>query len=177
KGSCAEEDDEHHGGGFGGVDQRLIEHLPAELLVEDRQDQGEQGADARGLRGGGDAAEDGAQHAEDQNQRRDQVDQGAGDALLQGHLRQLLGTHGRAPVGMDVADHHQVDDVSQGQAQAGDDGGEEDLADGDLCVRAHGDQHDGGRDQNAQGAAGAHHAAGQGGFVAAAQQHGKRQHA
>ena len=78
---------------------------------------------------------------------------------------------------MDVADHHQVDDVSQGQAQTGDHGGEEDLADGDLCVRAHGDQHDGGRDQNAQGAAGAHHAAGQGGFVAAAQQHGERQHA
>ena len=78
---------------------------------------------------------------------------------------------------MDPGDDHDVDDVAQGQGQAGDDGGKEDLADGDLSVGAHGHQHDGGRDQNTQRTAGAHHAAGQRGLVAAAQQDGQGQHA
>ena len=78
---------------------------------------------------------------------------------------------------MDVADHHQIDDVPQGQGQARNDGGKEDLAHGDLGIGAHGNQHDGGRNQNAQGAAGAHHAAGQRRLIAAAQQDGQGQHA
>ena len=77
---------------------------------------------------------------------------------------------------MNAADHHQVDDVAQGKHQTGGNGGKEDLADRNLRIAAHRHQHDGGRDQNTQRTAGAHHAAGQRGLVAAAKQHRQGQH-
>lgn len=56
--------------------------------------------------------------------------------------------------------HVYVDDVTHRQRQTGNDGGKKDLAHRNLRIGPHGHQHDGGRDQDAQRAAGAHHTAG-----------------
>ena len=75
EGRRAEQDDEYHRRCLCGVDQRIVQHLPAELLVEDGEDEREQRAYACRLGRSRPAGEDGTEHADDQDDRRDQVDE------------------------------------------------------------------------------------------------------
>jgi hypothetical protein len=77
----ADQDEQHEGGQLGGAVQRLVQQLECSSLpARYRHDQRAQRTHGAALGGRGHAQEDGAQHQEDQHQRRDQHE---GDLLGQ----------------------------------------------------------------------------------------------
>ena len=75
-----------------------------------------------------------------------------------------------------MADNDDVNSITGSQQQARDQCGEEQLANGDLRIGAHCDQHDGGWNQDAQRTACTHHTCRQTVVIAAFKQDGHRQH-
>ena len=105
----ADQDEHHENGKFGAVLQGLLEHGERETATDQRHDQGTQCAHGTALGRGGNAQKDGAEHQEDQQQRRDQHE---GDLLGQTgdqvEAEQLVGQGQRQ--GKQGTHHHRQDE-------------------------------------------------------------------
>ncbi len=152
----------------------------------------------RAHRGGfcrrGQPAEDGAEHGDDENERREER---AGQPFVKGHavaLDQFIGGDGRGFGGAQGGEGDLIDQIHAHQHQAGQQRAGEKIihrygvggvvahgilgvleGHGELIAQKH--QDDGGRDDLAQGARGADGAAGEGDVVSAPQHGGQRQQA
>src|SRR5690606_24883586 len=138
----------------------FLEHGEAEAAVGYGHQQSDEGADAGGFGGGGPAGEDRAEHRRHQNYRWHQIDQRAADAFANWHGGGFFRAERGAPFRVAPAQPQHVQHVAQRQQQPWHDGGQEQLAHRQLRFIAHDDQHDAGRDQYAEGAAGGDHPGG-----------------
>ena len=131
-------------------------------MRQQRDEKRRQHAQRRGLRGRAPAEPDRTEHRENNQRDRQDVDDHAPDDLLARVARELLGRHGRGVVLFHNGDDLDIDDVGRAQQQAGNDRAVKQLADGYVGGRAHKDQHDARRDEDAERAAGDDHAPGEG---------------
>src|SRR5690606_11723778 len=183
----ADEDHEHNRGHLGGGGHHLPQAPEVELALGEGEHHGPRRPHARRLGGGGGAGQDRAQHGDDQQHRRQQGAE---------HRQQLPGTDAAGLPGGALGPEQgvavDVEDVVQHQKQPGDDGGDEQVADGHrlggedthlqlgLLVGGGEDvpqqhQHDRRGDDLAQGAGGADGAGGEARAVALLQ-HARQGH-
>ena len=151
--------------------EHFPEHPAIQAAFEHRQQQRPGGADAGGLRRGGEAKEYAAEHREDQKRRRQNGDEqiphrGPVDGLA---------LASRGGLRLQQPDAQQVSDVEAAQQGARKNRAQKQVADAHGHAVRHQHQHDARRNQDAQGADGAHRARGQRLVIALVEHHRQSQ--